>query len=74
VKTDDAETNTGFLGITYVESETGDVGASYFNALVRLSPERVVRRRFQLKVAGYDRVLQQAIRWQRSVLKGRRRN
>jgi hypothetical protein len=74
VKREDAETNTGLLGITYVESETGDASASYFNAMVRLTPEKVVRRRFQLKTAGYDRVLQQAVRWQRSVLKGRRRN
>lgn len=74
VKSETAESNTGYLGINYVESENGDPTASYFNALVRLSPERVIRRRFPLKQAGYERVLQQAIRWQRSVLKGRRRN
>lgn len=74
VKRDDADTNTGLLGITYVESETGDPATSYFNALVRMTPEKVIRRRFPLKAASYERVLQQAVRWQRSVLKGRRRN
>lgn len=74
VKRDTAETNTGLLGITYMESEDGDESSNYFAAQVRLSPEKVIRRRFPLKQAGYERVLQQAVRWQRSVLKGRRRN
>lgn len=74
IKLEDADTNTGYLGIDYVEAESGDEASNYFAAQVRLSPDKVVRRRFPLKQAGYERVLLQAVRWQRSVLKGRRRN
>jgi hypothetical protein len=74
VKRDDAGTNTGYIGIEFVGNESGQSPQDYFNASVRLSPSKVVRRRFPLRQAGYERVLQQAVRWQRAVLKGRRAN